>query len=335
MIKRDKPEQQWAEVDIGREDLIPLFLVYSSDTIGLGDCFDLKLLIDRMARENSKILHLLPVNEMGSDFNPYEPLSLFSLEPFHIRLQAISGASGPFKNRIEELSYRFPCGSKNVDFDFKEKKFNLLWDMYEEECQSGTLDGGGLSAFVDENIAWLPDYAMFKVLRDSQGKRPWQEWDVQYRDRDREALEMFTREHEKELIFDYWVQMHAYRQFRKAKEYASSRGIMIKGELPLHVPVNCADVWAHPSFFSKPERQRVQQISPSYLRERIRFMSNLFHIISIDSAMNMSELLRIAQGANVLFTKETAVAASLAREEAGSNRSFIRFWLTKGLIRLD
>ena len=46
-----------------------------------------------------------------------------------------------------------------------------------------------------------------------------------------------------------WVQWQAYKQFKAAKAYASEKGILLKGDLPILVSRDSADVWAHTEFF--------------------------------------------------------------------------------------
>ena len=66
--------------------LAPLFSVYSKNSFGIGDFYDLKALVDWVKLSGSSILQLLPMNEMGSVFCPYDALSSFALEPVYISL---------------------------------------------------------------------------------------------------------------------------------------------------------------------------------------------------------------------------------------------------------
>ena len=69
--------------------LIPLFSIYSKDSFGIGDFRDLKLAVDWVQKTGSSILQLLPMNEMGPVFCPYDSFSSFALEPVYISLLSL------------------------------------------------------------------------------------------------------------------------------------------------------------------------------------------------------------------------------------------------------
>ena len=62
--------------DIGKKRragvLAPLFSVYSKESAGISDFSDLDLLSDWCARSGLSILQLLPMNEVGPTFCPYD-----------------------------------------------------------------------------------------------------------------------------------------------------------------------------------------------------------------------------------------------------------------------
>ena len=76
-------KNNWQEVGRKRRAgiAVPLFSVYSRKSIGIGDLDDLKLLVDLCRKTGGSILQLLPMNEVGATFCPYDSISSFALEP--------------------------------------------------------------------------------------------------------------------------------------------------------------------------------------------------------------------------------------------------------------
>jgi len=227
--------------------LVPLFSVYSKKSVGIGEFRDLKLLIDWAKLSGNSIIQLLPLNELGSLFCPYDSISSFALEPAYISLKDIPGANkNPIKTRINQLKKEFPTGKSHIDYRIKKAKLNVLWDIFLEEGQSTSQE---FKKFVENNSYWLNDFALFKVLKGYHEGAPWYEWEDKYKNRNISHLEVFRKEHEKEIVFQIWVQWQLYKQCKGVKEYAESKKVLLKGDLPLLVSRDSADVWQHQEFF--------------------------------------------------------------------------------------
>src|SRR4030042_1185989 len=95
--------------------LAPLFSLYSENSLGIGDFEDLKLLIDWSSKCGYSIIQLLPMNEVGSTFCPYDSISSFALEPVYARLKP---SSLPKKR-----------ASSHVDYGIKDEKTRLLKNL--------------------------------------------------------------------------------------------------------------------------------------------------------------------------------------------------------------
>ncbi|MFH0913371.1 MAG: 4-alpha-glucanotransferase [Candidatus Omnitrophota bacterium] len=287
--------------------LIPLFSVYSKNSVGIGDFRDLKLLIDWAKLSGNAIIQLLPLNEVGPFFCPYDSVSSFALEPAYISLEEIPQAGKkPFKARVNQLRKEFPPGQKHIDYRIKKRKLELLWDMFFEEGESAVKDS---QEFIKNNSYWSGDFALYKVLKDYHQGRPWYEWELRYRNRQPSQLEMFRKQHAKEIMFHAWVQQQLYRQFREVKEYAQKKKILLNGDLPLLVSRDSADVWAHPEFFkldfaagappdmycAKGQRwgmptynwDKVAGDGYRYLKEKLKFAQEFYDILRIDHVVGL------------------------------------------------
>ncbi|MBK9229244.1 MAG: 4-alpha-glucanotransferase [Ignavibacteria bacterium] len=92
MLKKDKEinydwllktrtGEKWNKLGIQRRAgvCVPLFSVYSDKSIGTGEIPDIRLLIDWCRLAGLSVLQLLPLNELGYDFSPYNSISTFAL----------------------------------------------------------------------------------------------------------------------------------------------------------------------------------------------------------------------------------------------------------------
>ena len=303
-------KNHWAKIgQVKRAGLlVPLFSVYSKDSIGIGDFLDLKPLVDWCADTANSILQLLPMNEVGSTSCPYDAVSSFALEPAYISLRALSCAAGrDVRKSVEELREHFIPGKAHVDYRIKSAKIELLRRIY--LLSKKDINSDDFRRFESENSYWLDDFALFKVLKSCNGGKPWYEWAQAYRDRDEKSLLSFAETNEEGVMFEKWVQWIAFTQFAQAKQYAASKKILIKGDLPILISRDSADVWSNPGFFkldfaagappdmycAKGQRwgvptydwDKIASDSYSYIKEKLKYVGNFYDILRIDHVVGL------------------------------------------------
>lgn len=287
--------------------LAPLFYVYSRTSVGVGDFDDLKLLVDWCDKTGNSILQLLPMNEGGTVFCPYDSMSSFAIEPAYISLEAFPAAKKrPLKDDIENIRKVYPAGKGHVNYDVRKEKERILWEIYNGD------DGHRSSQFrrfVEENEYWLEDFALFKALRNYHDQTPWYTWEDRFKRRDYLEIKRFKLEREKEITFHMWVQWQAYRQFRDAKAYAAQRKVLLKGDLPILVSRDSADVWAHTEFFklefaagappdmycAKGQRWGMPTYNweaksadgHRYLKAKLKYAENFYDILRVDHVVGL------------------------------------------------
>lgn len=300
--------EKWKRIGAGRRAgiLVPLFSVYSKKSVGIGDFSDLKLLIDLCDKMGVSILQLLPMNEVSGTSCPYDAISSFAIEPVYISLADMNASKkGQIKSKINGIKKRFPAGKDYVDYRIKEEKVGLLWDIYVKEGA----DASEFKKFLDENGYWIDDFALFKILKDYHGGRPWYEWEESYKNREGGALNYFRKEHHKKILFQKWMQWIAFGQFSAAKACAKRKKVLIKGDLPILISRDSADVWAHPQFFklgfaagAPPdmycargqrwgmptyEWENIASDDYRYLKEKLRFAENFYDILRVDHVVGL------------------------------------------------
>lgn len=278
--------------------LAPLFSIYSENSLEIGDFEDLKLLIDWASECGYSIIQLLPMNEVGPTFCPYDSISSFALEPVYVHLKP----SSPGKIRSSQES-----SNPRVDYNIKDEKMRLLKGLYNKEKLIAS--NKEFALFTEENRYWIDDYSLFKALKGYHNHGPWYEWGDGYKNRDSFLLEQFEKEHKEELSFYKWTQCVLFKQFKDAKRYAGSKKVLIKGDLPILVSRDSADVWAHPDFFklefaagappdmycAKGQRwgmptynwDRIRSDNFTYVKEKLRVAENFYDILRIDHVVGL------------------------------------------------
>jgi 4-alpha-glucanotransferase len=272
--------------------LAPLFSVYSGNSGGIGDFADLKLLIDWCEASGNSILQLLPMNETGYTFCPYDAVSSFALEPSYISI--------PLEKKIAP-------GRGHVDYSVKGVKLAALKEAFlkDKKC----VQSKGFKRFISDNSYWLDDFVLFKAIKRSQGGKSWDEWDAGYKDRDAAVLKKFRAANRDELDLNIYVQYTAFQQLREAKGYAASKNILIKGDLPILVSFDSADVWAHPEYFkldtvagappdmycAKGQRwgmptydwPKIAADGYAYLKEKMKYAASFYDILRVDHVVGL------------------------------------------------
>ena len=304
-ISKDKWERLTVKKRAGAA--VPLFSVYSRNSVGIGEFDDIRMLIDWCGNTGNSIIQMLPLNEDGAVFCPYDSISSFALEPAYISLRLLSAARKEFvEERIEKLKELFPTGAAFVNYGIKQGKINLLWDIFNAHDYSENED---FSEFIHDNSYWLADFALYKTLKNHYQGKAWYEWPNEHKNHGKREMEMFSNAHEKELKFHMWVQWQLYEQFRDVKRYAGSKQVFIKGDMPILVSRDSADVWAHPEFFklefaagappdmycAKGQRwgmptynwEKIEADGYKYLKEKLKYAENFYDILRIDHVVGL------------------------------------------------
>ncbi len=287
--------------------LIPLFSVYSKNSFGVGDSTDLKKAIDWVHDTGNSIIQLLPMNDMGGLFCPYDALSAFALDPLYISLIDLDLPKGKsLKRQIEALRKALSLDNKFVDYSIKQEKLRILKEIFLLDSMADT---EGFSRFRSDNVYWLLDYALFKALKSKFEESAWYDWPVELRNRDQEALEEFRQANAQEIMFQKWVQWQLFEQFKGVKDYAKAKKVFLNGDLPILVSRDSSDVWSHPEFFklefsagapadmycAKGQRWgmptydwgKIADDGYQYLKEKLKFAENFYDLIRIDHVVGL------------------------------------------------
>ena len=206
----------------GAGTAVPVFSLRGEDDFGIGEFADIQGFADWAARTGQCIIQLLPVNDTTrsgewSDSYPYNPISAFALHPIYVHLPSVGVVQNDEYRSLQKELNSLPY----VDYPRVSKlKNRYLREAFErrgrEDCATGEFKD-----FAARNADWLDDYAAFCSRRDG-------------------VPEDFYR----------WVQWHLDRQLSAAAKYAHSKGVYLKGDLPIGIGRDSADAAAFPKLFN-------------------------------------------------------------------------------------
>lgn len=206
----------------GAGTAVPVFSLRTERDFGIGEFRDLRPLVDWAAATGQSIIQLLPINDTTrkggwEDSYPYSPVSSFALNPMYIHLQDLGiREDAAFRKKQAELN-RLP----GIDYPkvFK-AKMALVRKAFE---QNGARDlaSAAFKKFYRKNISWLGEYAEFCAQRDGL-----------------------------ETEYYAWMQYHLDKQLSEEVVYAHSKGVYLKGDLPIGVSRDSAEAYWHPELFN-------------------------------------------------------------------------------------
>ncbi len=233
---------------------IPVFSVRSDDDFGVGDFFDLLKVIDWLQLTGQNVLQLLPINDTTmtgtwTDSYPYNANSTFALHPMYLRLQELGTLKDPERNNHYLSLARELNALKTVDYERVTKaKAEYVKEIFAQQGAK-TLRSASFKKFVKDNATWLTNYAAFCVLRDTYHTADFNAWG-EYAQYDKSKIDKFVTEHLDDINLVYYVQYHLAKQMSYVRQYAHSKGVAIKGDIPIGISRTSVDAWTDARLFN-------------------------------------------------------------------------------------
>ena len=237
---------------------IPVFSLRSRSSAGIGDFADIKRMADWAAATGQAVLQLLPVNDTTStktwtDSYPYGGISIMALHPVYLNLQDI----GPLRNKETQAAFDAEAAALNALPQLDYERVFALKERYTRAvfAQKGsrTMGSRAFQAFLADNRSWLMPYAAFCVLRDRFGTADFSKW-KKLKKYSAAGVARFYGEAKSEMDYYLFVQYHLDRQLRDAHDYARSKGVALKGDIPIGITPHSVEAWAEPACFNGDEQ---------------------------------------------------------------------------------
>jgi 4-alpha-glucanotransferase len=301
------PNQTWKGTGIA----IPVFSLRSSNSFGVGEFTDIRLLVDWSKQTGLKLIQLLPINDTSAtlswkDSYPYAAISAFALHPIYINLQKVAGKKHaalirPLLKKQKQLN-----ALAEVDYEqVMHFKMNVLRELYEAEGRSFQ-DEKEYISFFEDNKSWLVPYAAFCFLRDKYGTSDFSQWKTHSVFNVEEIEKMTSRKSRSyaHIAFHLFVQYHLHLQLKEATDYAHKKGIAVKGDIPIGIYRYGCDAWMAPALYNMNQQagappddfavkgqnwgfptynwRKMEEDHFEWWRQRFHQMSNYFDAFRID-----------------------------------------------------
>ena len=231
----------------GAGTVIPIFSLRSEGSFGVGDFGDLKQMIDWANKTNQRILQVLPINDTNmtgcwQDSYPYNAISIYALHPQYTDFRQLPTIKDEAKRTAFETLRLELNALPQIDYERMFKaKMDYLRELFAQEWKKvkATKD---YKQFFDDNKEWLVPYAQFCVNRDKYGTAVFSEWPEEVKNQKPKA--------NSEQEFWYYVQYNLDRQMHAAHEYARSRRVILKGDIPIGISRDGVEAWVEPKYFN-------------------------------------------------------------------------------------
>ncbi len=239
----------------GAGTAVPVFSLRTKNSFGCGEFYDIKKLADWAAKTHQRIIQTLPINDTTvygtwKDSYPYSAISVYALHPMYLNIEGIGALKDPkqYKKIQKELNaYEF------VDYEAVNRyKWEYIHEQFNQYGKE-TFSSEDFKTFFTENQSWLKAYAVFSYLRHKFNTSDFSQWkeDATY---DQKRVDDYCQPKNKaykDVAIHFFVQYHLHKQLFEAVQYAHTKGIALKGDIPIGVNRNSADVWEHPELFDQ------------------------------------------------------------------------------------
>ena len=214
--------------------VVPVFSLRSESSYGVGDFGDLRRMVDWAVATGMKVIQLLPVNDTTTDghwhdSHPYNIVSAFALHPHYLDLEAL----GSLKDKSRMTAFHRQRRELNAlaysDYEAVDRvKMEYAAEVFIERGQQ-TLESEDYKEWFAGNKDWLEPYA--KWMADQRAAR--QSCPI-----------------DNYLQFVCFLQYHLHLQLQAAADYARSKGVVLKGDIPIGVYRDSVETATHPELFN-------------------------------------------------------------------------------------
>lgn len=300
---------------------IPLFSLKSQQSSGIGEFNDLIAIIDWCSSLGLDVIQLLPLNHTNNDNCPYNALSAFATDPIFLHVQSL-----PEIDQCPDIDHHLAAltqlnNLQRVNYDNVRHHKYSIFRKYFEHIRSTTLTTPEYNNFVKDN-SWLNGYALFMTLKSIHYNQHWQQWPTELQNPSSQLIEELLQKHKNDVDFYSFLQYLCYQQFQKIKHYASSKKVLIKGDIPILISRDSADVWLHRSLFitefsagAPPDAYAAdgqkwgfpiynweELANQDYLwwKERLKVAAQFYHLYRIDHIVGFFRIWAIPPGKTAL-----------------------------------
>ncbi len=236
---------------------IPVFSLRTYSGFGIGEFSDLLLLIDWAKKVNLKIIQLLPINDTTSYFDwrdsyPYNSISSIALHPIYLNIEKIGKLKDNYLiNEFNKLKDTLNS-KESIDYPEVIKCKNKFFRYLYNQDKHDFLNNEEYKKFFKDNKQWLIPYAAFSVLRDKYKTTNMQQWG-EFKNYNPNKINKFLlhkSEYYNDTLFYFFIQYHCHLQLKEVSDYAHSKGIALKADIPIGINPKSVEAWIEPDLFN-------------------------------------------------------------------------------------
>lgn len=311
--------RQWDRIAIKQHHgiNIPLFSIHSASSCGIGEFPDLIPLLTWCKEVGLSVLQLLPLNDTGLEAGPYGAISAFALNPIHLGIAALPHINDHSTLRILLKMLLKMAESPRIDYKkLHEVRSQLLREYFQLHVDR-ILTSDGYIQFRKDN-PWLEGYALFKTLKINFHWRNWESWPEEIRNPTQETIQQLCERQEGDIAYHMLIQYLCFEQFKKVREHADQIGMLLKGDIPILINRQSADVWlnrpifdlqfcagAPPDAYSEVGQnwgfplynwEELKKTGYAWWKTRLAVAERLYHIYRIDHIVGFFRIWAIPLG---------------------------------------
>lgn len=283
---------------------VSLSSLRTKTSCGIGEFFDLVPLIKWCKEQGFDVIQLLPLNDSAADPSPYNSISSCALNPVYLSLSHL-----PFMKEDPELL------SKLSDFDHLNASSRVLYSEaqshktnflrhYLQKYEKKILSSKEYERFATQNSGWLEPYALFKSIKDKFAQANHVTWPKEIKTPSDEEYAQLIKEYAEDVCFYSVLQYLCFIQMTKVKAIANEYGVFLKGDIPILISPDSADVWyycelftldfcagAPPDIYNKEGQYwgfplfnwpMMQKTNYAWWQQRLQYASNFYDIYRVD-----------------------------------------------------
>jgi 4-alpha-glucanotransferase len=233
-------------------------------------------MVDRLQTAGQSWWQALPLGPTGYGNSPYQSLSSFVGNELIISPDRLidEGLLRP-ADCDEGRSFSKNAVDYNLVIPFKDRLIEKAWTNFQTMPRSALRPE--YDHFCVEQAHWLPDYALFRALKDKLGGAFYLDWPAPLLRREAESLAEARRNLAAQIDKICFAQFLLSRQGARLREYAHTKGVHLIGDLPFFVSPDSSDVWANPELFLLDEHYHprfVAGVPPDYFSPQGQLWGN-------------------------------------------------------------
>ncbi len=163
---------------------------------------DAKAFIDMLSDSGCTWWQVLPFGPTDAWNSPYASISAFAGNPNFIDLEELRDEGLLTEEELTSQKYANPYTAAFEFLNIKRipvlyRAFTRTDDAYKEKVKK----------FAEENSFWLPDYALYMILKEANLGKEWFDWeDEKQKLHDKETVVALMEEHAETILFMEFIQ---------------------------------------------------------------------------------------------------------------------------------